>query len=116
MMVTEALARLEARLCGGIARPNPDIPDVPWSIWLNNDCEVRPAADPADANGREWWCEALKMDVVAFLDIDGNVTDWHAYPWQGNNSGLAKSRTAAIIAAIEAAALAAASETEGNDA
>lgn len=60
-------------------------------------CE--PTTDPATPEGREWWAEALKMDVcwshiheMWYAETEYSMTDCFV------------SRSAAIIAAIEAAA------------
>ena len=101
-MVTEAIARLEAKLRRGeevFAHFHATgASTARWYITLDNNHEA-PATDPATPDGREWWCEAL------WLDVYSHDRQWYV-EWPGMRSlpQVCATRSEAIIAAIEAAA------------
>ena len=102
MTVTEAIAKLEAKLRD--LRVNPKYDD---GRMLTQEGLTRMPHDPATAEGREWWCEALGLAVYT-MEWPGG---WNAHTMSKGPLGnmpilqvVEDSRTEAIIAAIEAAA------------
>lgn len=97
----ELVARFEASLRGKLVHGGPS-----GSVCLFTPDDMYShshATDPSTPDGREWWAEALKMDVVRFFNIYGDIIRWEASPWMYPEQAH-KDRAEAIIAAVIQAA------------